>query len=176
MFSSWKGRRFKVGARTYNAVNILGHRELQLALQCPLSPATPPGWNAMVGQTCRASDGMAFTFSDGYTANLGNLTNITDQSTALDFAAVAGSDCTTGAHNCTLNVHNAVTMGFSNPFSAFLPRRYLHRHHLQPLHQRHPIARSGLNPDGSRFPSQPNTVSTPLMATRYLLPSLRSIP
>ena len=174
-----EGQTFKLGARTYNAVNILGTGSCNWPFNVSF-PSNPLGWNAMVGQTCRASDGMAFTFSDGYTANLGNITNITDQSTALDFAAVAGSDCTTGAHNCTLNVHNAVTMGFSNPFSAFLPGDIFIGTTFNPFtngtlsHTQWFQTRTGV------IPSQPNTVSAtygdPLFTAESSINTMNVVP
>jgi hypothetical protein len=112
-----EGQTFKMGGHTANATNVVGTGSCNWPNDVSF-PGNPTGWNALIGQVCRASDGMAFLVIDGYTINVSNFDNVTMQSTAWDFSPIVPGggptlDCTT---NCTVNMTNTVTMGFTgNP-------------------------------------------------------------
>jgi hypothetical protein len=114
LFSQFaEGQTIKAGGTTVNATNEVGTGSCNWPFDVSF-PGNPPGWNALIGQTCRASDGMAFSMINGVTLNLSNIDNITMQSTAWDFSPpFSGIDCTT---TCSANLTNVVTMGFTgNP-------------------------------------------------------------
>lgn len=114
MFAQFaEGQTIKAGGKTVNATNVVGTGSCNWPFDISF-PGNPVGWNALLGLTCRASDGMAFSIIDGYTLNLSNFDNITMQSTAWDFSPpFGGVDCTT---TCAINMTNVVTMGFTgNP-------------------------------------------------------------
>lgn len=155
-----EGQTFKLGGKTANGTNVAGWGSCNWPNDMSF-PSNPAGWNAMLGSPCRASDGMAFSMIDGYTLNLSNVTNITNQSTAWDFSPpYGGVDCQTSLHNCAINMTNTVTMGFPIPGSGgTLPGDIFIGTSFNPFtngtlsHTQWWNMRSGV------VPSQPNTVS-----------------
>lgn len=107
-----EGQALKGGGGFVTFQNFIGITNCAVFATASNFPSNPPGWNATVGETCRASDSTAFAMTDGDTLTLQNGTIISDQATSIDLAAAGGGDCTGG---CIAKFQNVSTFGFISP-------------------------------------------------------------
>lgn len=178
------GQTFKLGGKTANGTNVVGISNCNWANDNSF-PLNPPGWNVLVGfgnpGTCRANDGMAFSMEDGYALNLSNITNVTDQQVAWDFTPpFSGPDCTTGAHNCIINMTNDVTMGFPSPINGLLPGDIFLGTTFNPFTNGTLSHTQWFNTRSGVCPSMPNTTACsygdPLFTSESVISAMNIVP
>lgn len=109
-----EGQSIKAGGANATVVNSIGITDCS-RLTKTFAP-NPLGYNAAIGNYCRANDAMAFAIADGHTLTIQNVTNISDQGVTWDFAKAGSGNCTSST-SCTIIFQNNTTLGFPSPLN-----------------------------------------------------------